>query len=143
MIPDLGTTLERYLEGLKAVIPSAQYEQTKKTVHEFARTSGPVLQQQLIAFAEERDNWVSRFVFLVASLAPDLYKDHKELQPIAPSPSPMSVIMLASHVRTAVLFLPGSFFDLIVASLVPACGSIEGGEKGLKLVPPSLAIAID
>ena len=60
MIPDLGKTLQRYLDGLKAVIPSAQYEQTKKTVEEFAIRDGPVLQQELIAFAAERENWVSR-----------------------------------------------------------------------------------
>ena len=63
VIPDLERTLQRYLDGLRAVIPASQFDQTKRTVDHFARTTGPKLQQELIAFAEESENWVSEWQF--------------------------------------------------------------------------------
>lgn len=61
-VPDLHSTLERYLAGLKAVIPVAQYEQTKLTVDEFLKPNGEgeKLQKLLTEYANEKENWVSR-----------------------------------------------------------------------------------
>lgn len=60
-VPDLHKTLERYLAGLKAVIPVAQYEQTKRTVEEFLRANGEgeKLHALLQQYAKEKENWVS------------------------------------------------------------------------------------
>lgn len=62
-IPNLHLTLERYLKGLKPVLPSAQYQQTEKTVEDFLDESGggegPGLQRELEEYASKIDNWVS------------------------------------------------------------------------------------
>ena len=59
-VPDLHKTLERYLSGLKPVIPVAQFEQTKRTVEHFLQPNGEGerLQALLQQYAEQTDNWV-------------------------------------------------------------------------------------
>lgn len=62
LVPDLRQSITRYLDGLHAILPSAQYEQTKKTAEDFLDANngdGHVLQQDLEAFAMESENWVS------------------------------------------------------------------------------------
>ncbi|XP_071040979.1 choline O-acetyltransferase isoform X2 [Parasteatoda tepidariorum] len=60
-VPDLAQTLERYLAGLRAVIPAAQYERTRQLVEQFCNDPGSKLQAELIKFAENVDNWVTHF----------------------------------------------------------------------------------
>jgi hypothetical protein len=59
-VPDLHKTLERYLSGLKPVIPVAQFEQTKRTVEEFLEPNGEgeKLHALLQEYANDTQNWV-------------------------------------------------------------------------------------
>lgn len=59
-VPDLHRTLERYLAGLRAVIPVAQWTKTRQLAEEFAEGLGPTLQQELVELAQNVDNWVSK-----------------------------------------------------------------------------------
>lgn len=58
-IPAVKESLEKYLASLKVVLPSSQYEQTKKTVEEFEKKDALKLQAKLEEYAKNSDNWVS------------------------------------------------------------------------------------
>ncbi|XP_074647611.1 choline O-acetyltransferase-like [Tubulanus polymorphus] len=59
-VPDLNSTLDKYLQVLQPVLSEEEYERTKKIVDEFGREGGEgeILQEQLKKFAETKDNWV-------------------------------------------------------------------------------------
>lgn len=59
-VPDVRTTLSRYLASLQPVLPVAQYEQTAISVQCFLDSGdADQLQRDLCQFADQRDNWVS------------------------------------------------------------------------------------
>ncbi|KAF7489238.1 Choline O-acetyltransferase [Sarcoptes scabiei] len=62
-VPDLEQTLTRYLDGLKAVISSEQFEETKKTAENFLYDpqQGKRLQTLLIDYSQQTDNWTTDF----------------------------------------------------------------------------------
>ncbi|XP_015789561.1 choline O-acetyltransferase-like [Tetranychus urticae] len=61
-VPNLKDTLDRYLAHLKVVIPSSQYEQTRKTVDNFESTGiADKLQKLLTELAEKSENWANQF----------------------------------------------------------------------------------
>ncbi|KAH9501871.1 hypothetical protein DERF_012680 [Dermatophagoides farinae] len=69
-IPDLKTTMERYISGLEPVIQSkSQMEQTRQTVKDFLHgndvddvdSEGNRLQKLLIEYSQQTDNWSTDF----------------------------------------------------------------------------------
>lgn len=63
-LPTLTSTLERYLEGIEAVVPKAGFEKTTKIVADFAKNDGPILQKLVERQASKEENWVSCFYAL-------------------------------------------------------------------------------
>lgn len=57
-VPELSATLERYLEGLKCILPAADYAEAEAQVEEFQREDGVELQKLLQEYARQKDNWV-------------------------------------------------------------------------------------
>ena len=64
-MPDLKSTLEKYLLTIKATMPIEQYERTAEIVKNFGKDDGegPSLQQALKDFADSTDNWVSKMLW--------------------------------------------------------------------------------
>ncbi|XP_055944108.1 choline O-acetyltransferase-like [Argiope bruennichi] len=60
-VPDLSRTLNRYLTGLRAVVPAAQYDATRQIVEQFREETGPKLQEELRQLANNVDNWATYF----------------------------------------------------------------------------------
>lgn len=60
-VPELNSTLDKYLNLVRPIVNDEQYEKTKKIVTEFRAEAGigEKLQKLLIEFAESKDNWVS------------------------------------------------------------------------------------
>ena len=59
-VPELSSTLQLYLESIKAICSKEQYEKTKKIVEEFKKPGGEgeYLQKKLQERADVKDNWV-------------------------------------------------------------------------------------
>ena len=59
-VPELNSTLQLYLESIKAICSKEQYEKTKKIVEEFKKPGdeGEYLQKKLQERADVKDNWV-------------------------------------------------------------------------------------
>jgi hypothetical protein len=59
-VPDLTSTLQKYLSSVEHLIPEEQYGVTKALVADFGRPGGEgeFLQEKLREVAEMRDNWV-------------------------------------------------------------------------------------
>lgn len=62
-IPPLGDTIARYLKVLKPLQTSVEHEQTVQACEEFIKSSGPILQEQLIEYANLRDSYIEQFWF--------------------------------------------------------------------------------
>ncbi|XP_023222949.1 choline O-acetyltransferase-like isoform X3 [Centruroides sculpturatus] len=61
-VPKLGLTIERYLNGIKRIIPGEQYAVTEKLAREFKDSEeGNTLQYLIKEYAEETDNYVTEF----------------------------------------------------------------------------------
>ncbi|XP_067127382.1 choline O-acetyltransferase isoform X1 [Centruroides vittatus] len=62
-VPELKSTLERYLTGIKAIVDSEQFNHTKSLVNEFQKPggTGECLQDLLKKYAGTADNWVTGF----------------------------------------------------------------------------------
>lgn len=57
-LPELSSTMEKYLRCLKPIISMEAYENTEKIVEEFTKNEGPKLQEIIRKAAEDKDNWV-------------------------------------------------------------------------------------
>ncbi|XP_022650492.1 choline O-acetyltransferase-like [Varroa destructor] len=75
-LPTLTSTLERYLEGIEAVVPKAGFEKTTKIVADFAKNDGPILQKLVERQASKEENWATT-VWL-----PDMYLKNPTPLPI-------------------------------------------------------------
>lgn len=62
-IPPLSDTIERYLRVLKPLQTTLEHEQTVKACEEFVKTSGPILQEQLLEYSKSRDSYIEQFWF--------------------------------------------------------------------------------
>jgi len=60
-VPELSHTLEMYLNVLKPITTTEQFEKAELLVHNFLSKGGEGdnLQNKLHDFAQETDNWVS------------------------------------------------------------------------------------
>lgn len=57
-VPSLQSTLDLYLDTVKAVTNQEEYENTKKIVGQFISTDGPKIQNLLIERSQKSRNWV-------------------------------------------------------------------------------------
>lgn len=60
-VPPLEDTLKRYLRALRALQDDREHEQTKRAVEEFLQDEGPRIQEQLIAYAKDKDSYIEEF----------------------------------------------------------------------------------
>lgn len=60
-IPGLEETIDRYLEVLKPIQTEDEHAKTAQACQEFIKTSGPILQQQLIEYAKTRPSYIEQF----------------------------------------------------------------------------------
>ncbi|ODV87399.1 hypothetical protein CANARDRAFT_5937 [[Candida] arabinofermentans NRRL YB-2248] len=60
-IPPLEDTITRYLRCLKPLQTEHEYKQTVESCEQFLKSSGPILQQQLIDYAKSRDSYIEQF----------------------------------------------------------------------------------
>lgn len=67
-VPDLGHTLERYLDSVKPHVTPAEYRQTEFIVQQFATGVGKELHQKLLQKAENSRNWLAQWWDNVAYL---------------------------------------------------------------------------
>lgn len=60
-MPELRTTLTRYLGVVAPIVDEETFVKTRKLVHEFMRSGGEgeALQTELKAYAKSQINWVS------------------------------------------------------------------------------------
>ncbi|KAK6633861.1 hypothetical protein RUM44_004468 [Polyplax serrata] len=58
-VPDIRTTLEKYLRAVEPIVNESQYEYTKSLVENLTGPDGigPKIQKELLRRREERDNW--------------------------------------------------------------------------------------
>ncbi|XP_023223789.1 choline O-acetyltransferase-like [Centruroides sculpturatus] len=61
-VPELSVTLNRFLEGIRAIVPSDKYQEARKLVEDY-KTSGEMqkLQGFLKEYAESHENYVTEF----------------------------------------------------------------------------------
>ncbi|XP_052090934.1 carnitine O-acetyltransferase-like [Mytilus californianus] len=67
-VPALDATLQKYLRTVRPLVSDEDFEQTKKYVEEFRRSSGPKLQKFLEERATKEVNWLSEWWASVAYL---------------------------------------------------------------------------
>ncbi|KAK7458880.1 carnitine O-acetyltransferase yat1 [Stygiomarasmius scandens] len=60
-IPPLEDTCRRYLRALQGLQDETEHERTKRAVEEFLTNEGPVIQEKLKAWAENRDSYIEEF----------------------------------------------------------------------------------
>ncbi len=60
-IPELSTTLKRYLAALKPLQSTREQSDTKHAVDEFLRNEGPDLNEKLKKYAEARTSYIEQF----------------------------------------------------------------------------------
>ncbi|CAG8593642.1 2288_t:CDS:2 [Paraglomus occultum] len=60
-IPPLEDTLERYLAAVKPLQSNKEHERTLAAVKEFATGEGPVLQEKLLKYAEDKSSYIEEF----------------------------------------------------------------------------------
>ncbi|KAI6651015.1 Carnitine O-acetyltransferase [Oopsacas minuta] len=68
-VPDLKQTLNKYLQSIRPLISSDQYNNTVRITNKFLITEGPYLQSQLLKRAANTDNWLLQWWKEVAYLA--------------------------------------------------------------------------
>ena len=59
-IPPLEDTCRRYLRALEALQDQDEHEATKKAVQDFLENDGPVIQEKLKTWAEDKDRYAYR-----------------------------------------------------------------------------------
>ena len=57
-VPSLRSTLDCYLDSVRAIADDLQYRRTEDICREFESGVGQTLQELLLKFAENRKNWV-------------------------------------------------------------------------------------
>lgn len=62
-IPPLQDSISRYLEVLKPLQTKTEHSKTIDACSEFLKTSGPILQEQLVQYAKTRDSYIEQFWF--------------------------------------------------------------------------------
>lgn len=62
-VPDLETTLQKYLAQVEVITPN-HLERTRSLVKAFLSGPGPKLQQRLLERRQKTTNWVSNYIFL-------------------------------------------------------------------------------
>lgn len=62
-VPDLETTLQKYLAQVEAITPN-HLEKTRSLVRAFLSGPGPKLQQRLLERRQKVTNWVSNILYL-------------------------------------------------------------------------------
>ena len=60
-IPELDSTLKKYLEALKPLQSAREHADTKQAVEEFQRTDGPELQERLKKYATGKTSYIEQF----------------------------------------------------------------------------------
>jgi carnitine O-acetyltransferase len=60
-IPDLDSSLKKYLEALKPLQSAREHAETKQAVEEFQRTDGPELQERLKKYATGKTSYIEQF----------------------------------------------------------------------------------
>ncbi|KAK9461609.1 Choline/Carnitine o-acyltransferase-domain-containing protein [Lipomyces oligophaga] len=60
-IPPLEDTIERYLDSVRPLETSAEFEETRAAAYEFLEHQGPALQQRLIEYASSRSSYIEQF----------------------------------------------------------------------------------
>ncbi len=60
-IPELDSTLKKYLEALKPLQGAREHSDTKQAVEEFQRTDGPELQERLKKYATGKTSYIEQF----------------------------------------------------------------------------------
>jgi carnitine O-acetyltransferase len=62
-IPPLEDSIRRYIEVLKPLQTKDEHEKTINACSEFIKTSGPILQEQLLQYSKTRDSYIEQFWF--------------------------------------------------------------------------------
>jgi carnitine O-acetyltransferase len=60
-IPELDSTLDRYLAALKPLQSPREHAETKRAVEEFRKTDGPELQERLKKYANGKTSYIEQF----------------------------------------------------------------------------------
>lgn len=63
-IPELDSSLKKYLEALRPLQAPKEYRDTEYAIKEFQRTEGPKLQEKLIEYAHEKANYIEQFCMI-------------------------------------------------------------------------------
>ena len=64
-MPDLNSTLKKYLRCVKSIVSEDDYKKTARIVNEFSKPGGigQSLQNNLLKYAFDKENWVLKFFF--------------------------------------------------------------------------------
>lgn len=60
-IPDLNSSLKKYLTALKPLQTPREHAETKHAVEEFSKQSGPELQEKLEKYAQRKTSYIEQF----------------------------------------------------------------------------------
>ncbi|KAK2039685.1 choline/Carnitine O-acyltransferase [Colletotrichum somersetense] len=60
-IPELDVTAQKYLKALKPLQSAREHSETKQAVQEFLRHDGPLLQEKLKAYAQDKTSYIEQF----------------------------------------------------------------------------------
>ncbi|KAK1968787.1 choline/Carnitine O-acyltransferase [Colletotrichum eremochloae] len=60
-IPELEDTAQKYLKALKPLQSAREHAETKQAVQEFLRHDGPLLQEKLKAYAQDKTSYIEQF----------------------------------------------------------------------------------
>lgn len=105
-IPSLDETCKSYLEVLEPLQTASEHIQTEEAVKQFLETSGPLLQERLIRYAEPRSSYIEQFWYdsylsfdnpVVLNLNPFFLLEDSSL------PIPIDQVTRAAHLTTSSL----------------------------------------
>jgi carnitine O-acetyltransferase len=60
-IPDLSSTLKKYIAALKPLQTPREHAETKHAVEEFSKHNGPELQEKLEKYAQRKTSYIEQF----------------------------------------------------------------------------------
>ncbi|GJD01845.1 choline/Carnitine O-acyltransferase [Colletotrichum higginsianum] len=60
-IPELDVTAQKYLTALKPLQSAREHSETTQAVHEFLKNDGPLLQEKLKAYAQNKTSYIEQF----------------------------------------------------------------------------------
>ncbi|GKT49957.1 putative mitochondrial carrier [Colletotrichum spaethianum] len=60
-IPELEVTAQKYLTALKPLQSAREHSETKQAVEEFLRNDGPLLQEKLKTYAQDKTSYIEQF----------------------------------------------------------------------------------